>query len=219
MTTASSIPQLLPETTLQESVRTYTYLLLRRQDLDSRKRVLEELLIKCDRPLSSPTTPSTISSSDSPLSTASSTRATSYSTYPQRFSSLDTSISSFCSTPWPWKDKISQESLDGAKSNKETVSTAFPRWERSKPSMTQIATSHNPQSIEIAQGNVEVEPLTPKPVKPKSHVSKHHYHQNAMAATLSSYQDAELEIAILDLEIELVIFQSGAVKLWRNTRR
>ena len=226
MTPIFDTPGSTSGTSFQENVRTYTYLLLRRQNLDTRKHVLEELIIKCGRPLSSPATPSTVlSSSVSPCSTASSTPASSYTTYPQRSSSLDTSISSFSSTPCPWKSTTSQHSLEAeAESDKDHAGSAtVARRECSILSANQLSVNlRSPRKkTNTAQQIAQLAPLTPNLVKPKAKPSsnKHYYHRNAMAATVNSYQDTELEMVILDLEIELLIFRKWRHKIAEEWRK
>lgn len=185
-----------------DSSRQLTMLRLILQNLETQKCALEEIMSKCGRPLSSPNAPSTVLPHlHSPNSRAHSTSTSSRSIYPSRASSFDTTISSFSSTPCPWKDESFQQS-QGRAETKETPSATPPQHESSEPSTSQTSMSHGGQRNDSAEKINDVAPLNPIPVKPNSSGIKPSYYQRSMDVTINNHQNIILDMAIVDVEIE-----------------
>ena len=203
MPSTSDILHSTKKAPLSDSTRQLTMLRLTLQSLETQKRALEEIMSMCGRPLSSPNASSTVLSYlSSPNSRAHSTSTSSRSTYPLRSSSFDTTISSFSSTPCPWKDENLQQSQERAETNKETASVTLRQHEPSKPSIDQASMFLGGQRSDRAERMNDVPPLNPTPVGPNSSGTKLPHYQRSMDVTLNNYQKTILDIAVVDVQIE-----------------
>lgn len=222
---------------LPPNVRKLTALKLTRQELVTRKGVLEELLSSCGYPLSAGLSTSALL--ESRARSASTSPWTIYLQIPERSSSLQTHIFPFPSTPCPWKDDDLQQSRERATSNNTAISVVAPQG---KPS--RLPPSHTPKSHKGWFGRalkaVEFPSLLPKPLTPRPR-PKHRdikpprgerEHETAATpssnqeteaetpkpsyrqrATLDSHQETVMELAMVDVEIELVLMREWMPKL------
>lgn len=226
---------------LPPNVRKLTALKLTRQELVTRKGVLEELLSSCGHPLSVGL--STSASLESRARSASASPWTTYPQIPQRSSSLQTYISSFPSTPCPWKDDGLQQSRERLTSNNTAISVVVPQGKPSRLHPSQTPKSHKGW-FDSALKAVKLPSLRPKPLNPRPRPKRSDIkpppgecetaatpssnqetevetlkpsHQEH--ATLNSHQETVMELAMVDVEIELVLMREWMPKLAEKKKK
>lgn len=237
---------------MTSAVRRLTALRLTYEDLVTHKAVLEKRLSNCGRPISSPTYPSTALSSSAPWNSTTRSAFTGlgsrYPPIPERSSSLQTSFSSFSSTPCPWKDNGFQQSLEGSASNDTTISVVFPQRKKSQLCLGQTLKRQEVHHWEdSAFKSIKLPPLSPSPlnprprpkhsgielypreretaVTPKSNQEteletlKPSYREPGRAGTSYSHQEIVMEIAMVDVEIELVMMREWMLRLTEKEKR
>lgn len=203
-------------------------------------------------PLPLPTTSSTVlsllDSLNSGTRSASASFGNTYLQIPERSSSLQTSISSFSSTPCPWKDEGSQRSLEETTTRNTATSVMFTQRETLPVYLGQTLTSHESYHWgDSAFHALELPPLSPTPLKPTPRhkhigIKPHHrecttaatlssnqetevetpqpnHRERSIAATLNSYQEILMEIAMVDVEIELVMMRAWMPRLPEKRRK